>query len=221
MKPHQLPLKLPVENAVSRDDLIVGAGNLLATEIIDAWPGWPGRVVVLSGPPGSGKSHLAQIWGRRAEARICTTGELSRLAPEVHTHLVLEDVGPAGFDERAMFHLLNHMRAQSLDCLITSRFLPAEWNIGLPDLKSRISAAQLVLLRQPDDEMLHMVMFKLFADRQLAPEAGVVGYLCARMERSMQAARLLVEEIDREALARGKRITRAIAASALKAQRME
>jgi chromosomal replication initiation ATPase DnaA len=216
MKPSQIPFELPVVSSASRDDLIVGASNRLAAEMIDAWPDWPGNVVVLSGPSGSGKSHLARIWSKKANAVAAHMGAIGCMTPSSMANVVLEDVEPREIDERGLFHLLNLLRAEHRHCLLTSRHLPAEWNVSLPDLKSRIGAAQLVLLHEPDDEMLRLVMYKLFADRQLAPEPGVVAYICARMVRSLETAVRLVDEIDREALARSKNITRAIAGAALR-----
>ena len=86
----------------------------------------------------------------------------------------------------------------------------------MPDLASRLRAAQLVELAEPDDQMLRQVIVKLFADRQIAIQPAVVDYLAARMERSLGAAGRLVAEMDREALARGGGMTRAVAAAALK-----
>lgn len=215
MKPSQIPLELPVSSADSRDDLIVGTANRLAAELIDAWPGWPGAVVVMSGPPGSGKSHMARVWAKAAGASVIRMGDISPQTPPAAGHLIIEDAEPGEIDETALFHLLNHMRAENHHCLITSRYLPAEWNVMLPDLKSRLGAAQLVALQAPDDAMLRMIIVKLFADRQLGPDPGVIEYLVSRMERSLEAATRLVGEIDRESLARGKRITRVVAAAAL------
>jgi hypothetical protein len=44
------------------------------------------------------------------------------------------------------------------------------------------------------------VLVKLFADRQLAVEAGVVEYVATRIERSLERAVATVAELDREAL---------------------
>ena len=98
---------------------------------------------------------------------------------------------------------------------MTSRFLPAQWQLSLADLNSRIAAATHLFLEPPDDEMLRMIIVKLFADRQLSPDPDVVSYLIGRMERSLNAAVILVAEIDRESLARSRKITRSVAASAL------
>jgi chromosomal replication initiation ATPase DnaA len=58
-------------------------------------------------------------------------------------------------------------------------------------------------------------MVKLFADRQLAVDPAVIDYIVVRMERSLAAANALVDVLDRAALAEGRPITRALAASAL------
>jgi chromosomal replication initiation ATPase DnaA len=92
--------------------------------------------------------------------------------------------------------------------------------VKLPDLASRLRASQLVELSEPDDALLCAVMMKLFADRQVAAPPQVITFLAARMERSLDAARRIVAEIDRLALARGGRITRNIAAEVLRAEGM-
>jgi chromosomal replication initiation ATPase DnaA len=215
MTSRQIPLELPIHNAQTRDDLIVSNANAMAVSIIDSWPGWPGHLVVLTGPAGSGKSHMAAIWSKAANATIVTLRGLNAVNPPVAGNLVLEDAIAKDIDEKALFHVLNDIRSRNGHCLITSREKPHAWKIILPDLASRIKAAQLVELHEPDDELLHKVMFKLFADRQLQFEPGVIDYLLRRMERSLGVARTIVDRIDREALARNSRINRRIAASVL------
>ena len=89
--------------------------------------------------------------------------------------------------------------------------------VELKDLQSRLRLAHLVELSEPDDELLSAIIVKLFADRQLEVSAQTVSYLVARMERSMEAAGRLVSWLDREALARGRKINRSLAAEALAA----
>ncbi|TIU54330.1 MAG: hypothetical protein E5W35_22955, partial [Mesorhizobium sp.] len=64
--PRQLPLDLGHGTGYSRDELVVSGTNAQAASLIDRWPDWPSPVVVLAGPPGSGKTHLARIWQERA-----------------------------------------------------------------------------------------------------------------------------------------------------------
>ena len=68
-------------------------------------------------------------------------------------------------------------------------------------------------LGEPDLDLTKAVLFKLFSDRQIAVDPSVVGYIALRIERSLEAARGIVAALDREALARGKPVTRAMAAA--------
>ncbi len=211
----QLPLELPVLPAYDRDDLIVTQANRLAVELVDAWPQWPGPVVALVGPPGSGKSHLARIWAQASGAVAIPATDLANGMAPPSTLLVIEDFSPGKVDDAALFHTLNHIRAEGGHCLLTSASQPLQWGVVLPDLLSRLRAVQLVTIDAPDDALLSAVIFKLFADRQVEAPAMVVDWLLPRMERSLDCARKLVGEMDREALARGSKITRQVAAAAL------
>ena len=217
-KPAQLALELPLERAISRDDLLESASNRLAVDLIDDWPQWPANAVVLAGPVGSGKSHLAAIWAGEADAVILSAGELEK-HPGIAAqgNLVLEDAGPDTLDEEALFHAFNQMLAAGHHMLITSRSFPSAWMVELKDLQSRLRLAHLVELSEPDDELLSAIIVKLFADRQLEVSPQTVSYLVARMERSMEAAGRLVAWLDREALARSRKINRSLAAEALAA----
>ena len=64
----QLPLEFDHDPASGRDDLIVSDRLNAAVAIVDRWPDWPSPVVILAGPTGSGKSHLARIWANRVGA---------------------------------------------------------------------------------------------------------------------------------------------------------
>jgi chromosomal replication initiation ATPase DnaA len=64
----------------------------------------------------------------------------------------------------------------------------------------------------PDDALLRAVMVKLFADRQLAVDENLVGYLLARVGRSFAAIQAAVQTLDREALQRKRPVNRALAA---------
>ena len=77
----QLPLDLPVVERYGRDDWIVGGANAAATALVERWPDWPGDVVVVVGPEGSGKSHLARIFADHAGATIVAAADLGRLDP--------------------------------------------------------------------------------------------------------------------------------------------
>lgn len=213
----QLPLEFEHGSASGRDDLIVSDRLNAAVAIVDRWPDWPSPVVVLAGPTGSGKSHLASIWADRVGATRVAIGKPNPMVLEIAGHgpVLIEDIDHAGFDETALFHLINAVREHGSAVLITSRLWPAGWNVTLPDLASRLKAATVVEIAEPDEELLAKVLVKLFADRQVVVDDKIIVWLVARMERSLAAARLVVTRLDQLALARGSKITRALAAEVL------
>ena len=216
--PRQLALALPHAESFAREDFLVGGSNAAALALIERWPDWPDRVLALTGPEGAGKSHLAAIWAERAGARRLAAralGETDLLAALATGALVVEDAGP-GVDERALFHLLNLVREEAGWLLLTAPTAPARFGVALPDLASRLRAVPVVGLDAPDDALLRALLVKLFADRQVAVDKNVVGYLATHIERSFAAARETVALIDREALRRQRPVTRALAAETLK-----
>lgn len=215
--PAQLPLDLARDPGLSRDELVVTGANAAAVALIDRWPDWPAPVVVLAGPAGAGKSHLASIWTDRAHAVPADAGRIGTDAIEVAAAggAVLLDGVDGGLDETGLFHLINAAREGGGHVLLTSRRFPAAWGVRLPDLASRLKAATIVEIAEPDDLLLSAVVTKLFADRQVQVEPHVVSYIVNRIERSLATAMTVVERLDQVALSRKMRISRSLAAEVI------
>ena len=217
--PRQLAFELPHTESLTRDNFLEGPANAAALALIDAWPEWPSRIMMLVGPEGCGKSHLAAIWAEEAGARSTTAHALASTTVPVALAtgaLVLEDLKPGDFDERAVFHLLNLAREEGAYVLITARMLASAMDVDLRDLRSRLRALPSVLLLPPDDQLFRALIVKYSADRQLTIDESVVGYLVTRIERSYAAARRAVEMLDSEALRQGRPVTRALAVELLR-----
>ena len=217
--PRQLAFALSHAESLTRDNFLEGPANAAGLALIESWPEWPSPTMMLVGPEGSGKSHLATIWAEQAGARSTTAHALS--AAEVPAALatgalVVEELKAGAFDERALFHLLNLAREDQAYVLITARIAPSALEIELRDLRSRLRALPVVSLQPPDDQLFRALIVKFCADRQLAVDENVVGYLATRIERSYAAARQAVEQLDAEALRLGRPITRALAAEMLR-----
>jgi chromosomal replication initiation ATPase DnaA len=204
---------------MTRADFLVGAANATALAVIEAWPAWPTSTVLLSGPAGAGKTHLVEIWRASSAASIVAAADLDDA--RLNTFLdgraaAVEDIHPGAFPEAALFHLLNLAKERGISLLLTARVAAADLDIGLPDLASRLKAAQPVALGAPDDALLRAVLVKLFSDRQLAVDAELIEYILKRTERSLEALNVLVDHLDHEALAGGVPVSRRLVAPALR-----
>lgn len=211
----QIPLDLTLEPRFGREDFLVGPSNEAAFDFVELWPNWPGHTLLLIGPQGSGKSHLAAIWAARSGASTLSASALEKADPVALARsgaVVIEDSDRGPFAEAALFHLINLIREHGAWAVLTARTVPDRWNLRTADLLSRLRLAPAVTIDSPDDALLRALIVKQFVDRQIVIDTSIVEYLLPRMERSFAGVARTVEALDREALARGRRITRAIAA---------
>jgi chromosomal replication initiation ATPase DnaA len=217
--PRQLTFRWPHSPSFAREDFLPAPSNLDALAAIDLWPNWAGRMLMLVGPEGAGKSHLGAIWGHTVGS-VSLHGEVldeQSLEACARAHAVLiEDADRATHAEALFFHLINRAMQNDAWLMLTCRTPPDAWGLGTPDLLSRLRLAPVVRLAAPDIELTEAVLFKLFNDRQLQVEAHVIAYVALRIERSLGAARELVSMLDNEALTQGRRITRTMASDALR-----
>jgi len=228
----QLALQLPFRPSLGADDFLVAPGNAEAVAWLDAWPDWPGPALALYGPEGCGKTHLAHVFAARAGARILVPADFAAgAAPSALSAgcraVAVDDAdrlpdGPPGAGragaEEVLLHLYNHLAGEGGHLLLTGRTPPAAWPTALADLGSRLRAAPVAGVALPDDQLLAGLLVKLFADRGLAIEPGVVSLLVQRIHRSFAAARATVAALDRAALERGRRVSPALVREVLAAQ---
>ena len=212
----QLPFDYGHVPSHAEDDFIEGDGNRLALAHIRAFPNWPGPLTLIEGPAKSGKSHLARVWADRAGACFLTPGEVEALSRQGGSAgVVIEDIDRSGYDEDALFHLLNQSMRDGRPVLMTTREFVANWPFRTDDLKSRARLAARFTVALSDDIQLSQMFVKLFGDRQVTVDPKIISYLVARMERSPEEAVALADAADRIALSRGTAITRSVAAAAL------
>jgi chromosomal replication initiation ATPase DnaA len=217
--PRQLSFDLPAKTALGREDFFVSPANALAVAMISA-TSWPGNKLVLSGPTGAGKTHLAHVWAAETGGRIVRATELRYDdVPELaQAPIAVEDIPNIAGDmdqQNALFHLHNLVLAEGHSLLMTGRLAPKLWQLPLPDLQSRVEGAHHVALDPPDDALLGAVLAKLFLDRQLNPSPDVMSYLVKHMDRRFETAADTVAQLDQLALSEKRDITRALAVRVL------
>ena len=211
----QLRLRLGRPEAYSREEFVRGPSNAHALRTLDAWPAWPGGAVALVGPPGVGKTHLAQTWAAASGAVVLDRGAPDIAAADGRPAL-LEDVDQ-GVPDEALFHLINLAARTGGGLLLTARVAPAAWATASPDLRSRLNALLVAEIEPPDDEVLEGVLRRFFRDRNIRPPDEVYPYLLRRMSRSIPDAAEIVRRLDEAGDGELKPVTRVLARQVLEA----
>jgi chromosomal replication initiation ATPase DnaA len=218
----QMTLKLAPDPGYEPENFFISQSNEQAFAMIELWPNWPDPLLILIGPNGSGKSHLGAIWAARASAAIHFASALAAVdvdALAAQGPLLIEDAEAIGGAEAQLFHLVNIMRERDTSLVLTAKTPPDCWHLQTADLLSRLRLAPSVAIGLPDDDLMRAVLLKLLIERQLVVDTGIISYIALRLERSLDAARSFVDALDREALARQSRITKAVAGDVLSAMR--
>ena len=207
----QLPLGFsPLEGFAARD-FVVSPPNLEAWTRLGDFPGGNGGALALVGPAASGKSHLANLWAQRLCARtLAADAPAGESLAEQSAFVLVEDVD-GGFDDAALFHLINRGLRPGGGLLLTAQTPPQTWPTALPDLRSRLNALSVVTLGAPDDAVLEGMLQKAFRARRILPPQDLLSYLVRRLERSAAAAEAAVERLDSEAAAQHRPVGRRLA----------
>jgi chromosomal replication initiation ATPase DnaA len=216
----QLPLGLSFPPSFARGDFLSSERNAAAIEQIDRWPDWPSPVLVVHGPRGCGKTHLAHLWCERAKATLVpgdtlTPRTLLRLFQEGAYRIAVDDADRAA--EQSLLHLYNACVECHGGLLMTAAQPPGLWEVTLGDLRSRLRAALAVEIEAPDDKLLRAVLTKHFADRRIPVAPGLIAYLLKRIERSFAGAAKIAADLDAAALSSGGPITVPLARKVLAA----
>ena len=195
----QIPLNLRPDARQSFSNFHVGEGNKAAVTLLGARERWPSAAVLILGPEGTGKSHLGQAWQSE------TGGEFIDDAHNV--------------DERDLFDAINRALAGQISGLVlASSRPPTEWGVTLPDLKSRLGAMPTLTLAEHDEASLEPILRDLFDQAGRSVGQDVVTYVLRYCERSVEALRELVLELDVEAGSKKADLTKAFVAKYLRSR---
>lgn len=202
----QLPFDFPIDAIYRSEDYIQFPENRVLFESLMAWPEKRDHALLLVGPSGSGKSHLAHIWRERVGGRCLNAGDsIGDLV--AGNHVLIEDIDQLQDAEDWLFHLLNWAKEAGCHVLLTAQLGPGRLPIALDDLASRLKALQTLVIAPPTDGQLATVLQKLLSDRQVIVAPRVIEYILPRMQRSMAAVRWMAAALDQTALQEKRAIT--------------
>ena len=214
----QLPFDFECRPSLGGEDFLVASSNHEAVAWLDNWPNWPSPLLILYGPPGCGKTHLSNVFMASTGA-VCLTPAIMRDSNldglfNSQKFFVVDDKEINtfhNFSEISLFHFYNNLIIQGGYMLITAESHPVNWDFELADLSSRVKASQAIGIGMPDDDLIKVVLVKLFSDRQVRVETSVIEYITRRIERSFDEVRKFVQCANELALVEKKGITLAVA----------
>jgi len=193
MRQISLPFDRP--DRASGEDFLVSDANRIAVRHLENWREWPLSISVLSGPPLSGRSTL----GRHFVAQSGGT--------------MIDDAQER--DEQALFNAWNDAQTARRPLLLIADGPPAQWQVALPDLRSRLAAAPHVALEQPDEALARALIERSLASAGASYAADLPQWLLRRIERSYAAIAAVTRLLDEAALSSGRKISAAMAKDVL------
>jgi len=185
MKQSALPFDWPAGE--EDDDFVVSPSNAAAVRHLNSHARWPVAATVLTGPRKSGRSLLGRIFVLRTGGALIENGERT--------------------DQLELFHAWNRAQDSRRPLLITADHWPNDWNVTLPDLRSRLIATPHVALGDPDDQLIGQLLQRLLERRGIVLPDDVVHYLVPRVPRSHVAIVRLADALDAAALSERRAMT--------------
>ena len=180
-----LPLDWPQNQGESR--LIVTDANREAFEHFRKWSLWPVKATLLAGPRRSGRSLLARNFVDRVGGRVIDRADK--------------------VDEEELFHAWNAAQESGRPVVLVVDSAPPEWEISLPDLRTRIAVTPVVRINEPDDQLFQALVQLHFADRGLHIPTDALRFMSERLHRDYWTVERAVEAVDRYAIAERARLS--------------
>ena len=209
----QLYFEMPNKSALGIEDYMITDSNNFAFDLIIKMVKGEINFGLISGPPYSGKTHLSKILVKNTinYKSLYIDRDYQNILDKFESSdiLILENIDKVKYDksEQDLFHIINLVKESNKKLLMTSRKSISEIDLSLEDLKSRLNSILEAKIKEPDDQLMKLILIKIFNDKQLKINPNVIDFLMSRLVRTYKSINLFIEKIDKFSLERGKNIT--------------
>jgi DnaA family protein len=177
--------------------------------------------IYLWGKSGSGCSHLLQAACHEGRSKdlACVFVSLSQpgtVSPELLDGLENQDLiclddlgcilGNSQWEE-AIFHLFNRARMSGTRLLVGSSRPPGELELGLADLKSRLTSGLVYHLQELGDEQKLTALRLRAANRGMNLEPEVARFILTRLDRGIDQLFAALDQLDQASLHQQRKLT--------------
>ena len=193
----QLNLPLEIDIEYGANNFVISACNFEAYNAVMQSRWFNDRLLII-GEPGSGKTHLCNIWAQMSAADFID----ERFNFKTNSSLILQNIEL--HDEEFVFHVINHCQNNHSKLLMTNASFPETY---LQDLRSRINATQCYVIRQPDIDLLKLILIKQFADMQIDVPLNVIEYALKFLKRDFKTMRDFANQVNNMSMSQKRNIT--------------
>ena len=204
----QLTFKFPFKTNYFEEDFYVSTNNFSAYKLIESWPKWSSRYINIYGPPGCGKTHLANIFKKKINSFFVKASELndnSLPLIKLKECLIIDDY-KNNIEEKLFYSTLNQSHQCNQYVIINSLRSIRSSNVQLKDLMSRFNNFIDIGIELPTDDLIRVILTKNFSDKQVKVESKILEYILKNIDRSYRDIFDLIDKVDSLSLSTGKSI---------------
>jgi chromosomal replication initiation ATPase DnaA len=179
--------------------LVVSEANRDAANLLTGWRAWPNGALALTGPKGSGKTHLALAWALEAGARQITPSaspdDAAAIFRESGGRLFIDDADGER-DDPMLWRILDLARTDGGAVLLVGGDSPSNWPTPVPDLASRLKSLAVARLGEPDEALMEVVLRRVCREQFILLSDDAARYLARRLPRTFAAAHQMAAALD-------------------------
>jgi chromosomal replication initiation ATPase DnaA len=209
----QLSFDFPSQETYGLDDFIVSKANCAAFNFVSNYniknEKLP-RIFGVFAPKMAGKTYLAHIWQKKFAGQILNLKELenTNLIQEIKSgrFYIVEDINEVK-NYKLLLQIINLIGEKSSYLMITSNKNLKDINCDIKDLSSRLKNIFEIEIKNPDDDLIKMLLIKNFSEKQIAVNNLIIDFLLKIIPRNFAAIFNTVKLLEFYSLEKKRAIT--------------